>query len=130
MFVLIFLYVYILLRKLIQKDNSLLTQSDFSKFKNLNISINNILVFAAVMNTGGIVSASYYMNCSPSAVSLSLKKFCTCFPEKLFSREGRCLIPTEEAQLLYNDISPAIRNLLYAMTSSTDISSTAVEQIS
>ncbi|WP_420808717.1 LysR family transcriptional regulator [Citrobacter tructae] len=82
------------------------------------------------MDTGGIAPASYYMNCSPSAISLSLKKFCSCFPDKLFNREGRRLIPTKEARLLYNEIAPAIKNLLYVMTPNMDISSTSIEQAS
>lgn len=86
----------------------MLTHADFAFFTQLNISINNILAFAAVMNSGGLLPASYYMNCSQASVSLSLKKFCTCFPSKLFNREGRCLNPTPEAFALYERIAPLI----------------------
>lgn len=129
LFVLTFLYVYMSLNKRRKRRNSMLSQSEFSQFTQLNISINNILVFAAVMNTGGIVPASYCMNCSPSAISLSLKKFCTNFPGKLFNREGRRLIPTEEAHLLYANITPAVKNLLHAMNCSINSSSEIAAQV-
>lgn len=86
----------------------MLTQSDYLFIKKLNISLNNVLVFAAVMNSGGLLPASYYMNCSQAAISVSLKKFCTCFPSKLFTRDGRRLIPTPEAIALYESIIPVI----------------------
>lgn len=93
----------------------MLKQSDYIFLTQLNVSINNILVFSAVMNTGGLLPASYFMNCSQSAVSLSLKKFCACFPTRLFHRDGRRLIPTNEAHEIYNNISPVIINLMKVM---------------
>lgn len=86
----------------------MLKQSDYIFLTKLNISLNNILVFAVVMNSGGLLPASYYMNCSQAAISVSLKKFCTCFPSKLFNRDGRRLIPTPEAIALYESMIPVI----------------------
>ena len=60
LFVLIFLYVYILLRKLIQKDNSLLTQSGFSKFKNLNISIDHTYAYLGASGSQRLSKASAF----------------------------------------------------------------------
>lgn len=93
----------------------MINQSDFHYFSNLNLSISNIFAFIAVMNTGGLLSASYYLNCSQPAVSISLKKFSSSFPFKLFTREGRRLMPTPHAFHLYERLTPLMLEMKKVM---------------
>ncbi|MGB7800960.1 LysR family transcriptional regulator [Buttiauxella sp.] len=71
----------------------------------INIDLNSVLYFSAVMNYKTIFNASVVMKCSPPTVSIMLKRFCSYFPVPLFEREGRCLKPTKYAIELHKMLS-------------------------
>lgn len=95
--------------------SALPVSSDYQFIQDLKINIRHIHVFAAVMSTGGVIPAAYHLNCAQSTISTLLKKFCMHFNYPLFIREGRCLMPTHEAQVLYiriNFLVSELRELL------------------
>lgn len=63
----------------------------------VDIDFKSILSFIAFVDAGGLYGASLVMGCSPSSVSLHLKKIRCYFRTPLFTREGRNLIPTAYA---------------------------------
>lgn len=68
------------------------------KYRHLmEVDFRSILVFIAFVETGSLYSASLILGCSPSSVSIHLKRVRNYFNEPLFIREGRNLEPTEYA---------------------------------
>lgn len=63
----------------------------------LEVDFRSIIVFIAFVETGSLYSASLILGCSPSSVSIHLKRVRHYFNEPLFIREGRNLEPTEYA---------------------------------
>lgn len=63
----------------------------------LEVDFRSILVFIAFIETGSLYSSSVMLGCSPSSVSIHLKRVRHYFNEPLFIREGRYLEPTEYA---------------------------------
>lgn len=63
----------------------------------MKFDFRSVLAFVAVVETGNIYSAAVLMGCSQPAISIYLKRMRSYFSEPLFTREGRCLIPTQSA---------------------------------
>ncbi|WP_442870754.1 LysR family transcriptional regulator [Citrobacter sp. Awk 4] len=63
----------------------------------MEIDFRTIIVFIVFVETGSLYSASLILGCSPSSVSIHLKRVRHYFHEPLFIREGRSLEPTEYA---------------------------------
>lgn len=63
----------------------------------MKFDFRSVLAFVAVVETGNIYSAAALMGCSQPAISIYLKRMRSYFSEPLFTREGRCLIPTQSA---------------------------------
>lgn len=70
----------------------------------LNIDFKAILVFIAFVESGDLYSTSLIVGCSPSSVSLQLKRVRCYFHKPLFTREGRNLNPTEYAVTVSNKL--------------------------
>lgn len=85
----------------ISKDNI-----DISKL--MAMDIKSILAFITVVESGNLYCASVYLGCSQPAISIYLKRVKSYFPERLFSREGRNLVPTEYALTLSKELKKSL----------------------
>lgn len=79
-----------------ETDNDLL---DFYS-RLMTIDIKAIIVFIIVLETDSSVNAARVLRCSPSTISLYLKRAQRHMGQQLFIREGRDLRPTAYALLL------------------------------
>ncbi len=70
-----------------------------------NIDLNLLTIFEAVYVHKGIVNAAKILNLTPSAISQSIQKLRTIFPDPLFIRKGRGVTPTTYATHLHEYIS-------------------------
>lgn len=80
-----------------------------------NIDLNLLTVFEAVYIHKGIVNAARVLNLTPSAVSQSIQKLRTTFPDPLFIRKGQGVTPTAYAAHLHEYISQGFESILCAL---------------
>ena len=66
-----------------------------------NIDLNLLTIFEAVYVHKGIVNAARVLNLTPSAISQSIQKLRTIFPDPLFIRKGQGVTPTAYASHLH-----------------------------
>lgn len=86
----------------------------------LEVDFRSIIVFIAFVETGSLYSASLILGCSPSSVSIHLKRVRHYFNEPLFIREGRNLEPTEYAINLSQQLKSLFINLDTFVTKGKD----------
>lgn len=85
-------------------------------FKTLrNIDLNLLTIFEAVYVHKGIVNAAKILNLTPSAISQSIQKLRTIFPDPLFIRKGQGVTPTTYATHLHEYISQGLESILGAL---------------
>lgn len=86
-------------------DRELLIAIDRFDFK-------GALLFMAVVDTGSLKAAATLLGYSLPSVSLLLKRYRIKNSKDYFTREGRNLVPTEEAILIANNMKLAFKSLL------------------
>jgi len=79
------------------------------------IDLNLLTIFEAVYIHKGIVNAARILNLTPSAISQSIKKLRTVFPDPLFIRRGQGVVPTSYATHLHEYISQGLESILGAL---------------
>lgn len=80
-----------------------------------NIDLNLLTIFEAVYVHKGIVNAAKILNLTPSAISQSIQKLRTLFPDPLFIRKGQGVTPTAYATHLHEYISQGLESILGAL---------------
>ena len=80
-----------------------------------NIDLNLLTIFEAVYVHKGIVNAARVLNLTPSAISQSIQKLRTIFPDPLFIRKGQGVTPTAYASHLHEYISQGLESILGAL---------------
>ncbi|WP_049857226.1 YbeF family transcriptional regulator [Trabulsiella odontotermitis] len=80
-----------------------------------NIDLNLLTIFEAVYVHKGIVNAAKVLNLTPSAISQSIQKLRTIFPDPLFIRKGQGVTPTAYALHLHEYISQGLESILGAL---------------
>jgi len=80
-----------------------------------NIDLNLLTIFEAVYVHKGIVNAAKVLNLTPSAISQSIQKLRTIFPDPLFIRKGQGVTPTAYATHLHEYISLGLESILGAL---------------
>ena len=80
-----------------------------------NIDLNLLTIFEAVYVHKGIVNAAKVLNITPSAISQSIQKLRTLFPDPLFIRKGQGVTPTAYAAHLHEHISQGLESILGAL---------------
>ncbi|MFW0767655.1 YbeF family transcriptional regulator [Trabulsiella odontotermitis] len=80
-----------------------------------NIDLNLLTIFEAVYVHKGIVNAAKILNLTPSAISQSIQKLRTIFPDPLFIRKGQGVTPTAYASHLHEYISQGLESILGAL---------------
>ncbi|ROP59251.1 DNA-binding transcriptional LysR family regulator [Enterobacter sp. BIGb0383] len=80
-----------------------------------NIDLNLLTIFEAVYVHKGIVNAAKILNLTPSAISQSIQKLRTIFPDPLFIRKGQGVTPTAYATHLHDYISQGLESILGAL---------------
>lgn len=80
-----------------------------------SIDLNLLTVFEAVYIHKGIVNAAKVLNLTPSAISQSIQKLRSTFPDPLFIRKGQGVIPTAYAAHLHEYINHGLESILYAL---------------
>lgn len=91
-------------------------EDDYPTFKALrNIDLNLLTVFEAVYIHKGIVNAARVLNLTPSAISQSIQKLRSTFPDPLFIRKGQGVTPTAYAAHLHEYISQGFESILCAL---------------
>lgn len=80
-----------------------------------NIDLNLLTIFEAVYVHKGIVNAAKILNLTPSAISQSIQKLRTIFPDPLFIRKGQGVTPTAYATHLHEYISQGLESILGAL---------------
>lgn len=80
-----------------------------------NIDLNLLTIFEAVYVHKGIVNAAKILNLTPSAISQSIQKLRTIFPDPLFIRKGQGVTPTTYATHLHDYISQGLESILGAL---------------
>ncbi|WP_293489986.1 YbeF family transcriptional regulator [Pluralibacter sp.] len=80
-----------------------------------NIDLNLLTIFEAVYVHKGIVNAAKILNLTPSAISQSIQKLRTIFPDPLFIRKGQGVTPTAYATHLHEYISQGLDSILAAL---------------
>ncbi|WP_336218960.1 YbeF family transcriptional regulator [Citrobacter amalonaticus] len=80
-----------------------------------NIDLNLLTIFEAVYVHNGIVNAARILNLTPSAISQSIQKLRTIFPDPLFIRKGQGVTPTTYATHLHEYISQGLESILGAL---------------
>ncbi|SFR02469.1 MULTISPECIES: YbeF family transcriptional regulator [unclassified Enterobacter] len=80
-----------------------------------NIDLNLLTIFEAVYVHKGIVNAAKVLNLTPSAISQSIQKLRTIFPDPLFIRKGQGVTPTAYATHLHEYISQGLESILGAL---------------
>nr|WP_318382815.1 YbeF family transcriptional regulator [uncultured Enterobacter sp.] len=80
-----------------------------------NIDLNLLTIFEAVYVHKGIVNAAKVLNLTPSAISQSIQKLRTIFPDPLFIRKGQGVTPTAYAAHLHEYISLGLESILGAL---------------
>ncbi|HFZ8993743.1 TPA: YbeF family transcriptional regulator [Citrobacter freundii] len=80
-----------------------------------NIDLNLLTIFEAVYVHNGIVNAAKILNLTPSAISQSIQKLRTIFPDPLFIRKGQGVAPTAYATHLHEYISQGLESILGAL---------------
>ncbi|MCJ8062576.1 YbeF family transcriptional regulator, partial [Staphylococcus aureus] len=80
-----------------------------------NIDLNLLTIFEAVYVHKGIVNAAKILNLTPSAISQSIQKLRTIFPDPLFIRKGQGVTPTTYATHLHEYISQGLESILGAL---------------
>lgn len=80
-----------------------------------NIDLNLLTIFEAVYVHKGIVNAAKVLNLTPSAISQSIQKLRTIFPDPLFIRKGQGVTPTAYASHLHEYISLGLESILGAL---------------
>ncbi|WP_244212430.1 YbeF family transcriptional regulator [Buttiauxella izardii] len=91
-------------------------EDDYPTFKALrNIDLNLLTVFEAVYVHKGIVNAAKVLNLTPSAISQSIQKLRSTFPDPLFIRKGQGVTPTAYAAHLHEYISQGFESILCAL---------------
>ena len=78
-----------------------------------NIDLNLLTIFEAVYVHKGIVNAAKVLNLTPSAISQSIQKLRSIFPDPLFIRKGQGVTPTAYAAHLHEYISQGLESILY-----------------
>lgn len=63
-----------------------------------------MLVFVLVVETGSLLAAARVLGRTEAAVSLCLSRFRSRCTLPLFTREGRALVPTPQAQILAREL--------------------------
>ena len=85
-------------------------------FKTLRgIDLNLLTVFEAVYIHKGIVNAAKVLNLTPSAISQSIQKLRSTFPDPLFIRKGQGVTPTAYAAHLHEYFSQGLESILCAL---------------
>jgi DNA-binding transcriptional LysR family regulator len=91
-------------------------EDNYPTFKTLhNIDLNLLTVFEAVYVHKGIVNAAKVLNLTPSAISQSIQKLRSTFPDPLFIRKGQGVTPTAYAAHLHEYISLGFESILCAL---------------
>ncbi|KIQ53286.1 YbeF family transcriptional regulator [Citrobacter rodentium NBRC 105723 = DSM 16636] len=80
-----------------------------------NIDLNLLTIFEAVYVHKGIVNAAKILNLTPSAISQSIQKLRSIFPDPLFIRKGQGVTPTTYASHLHEYISQGLESILGAL---------------
>jgi len=80
-----------------------------------NIDLNLLTIFEAVYIHKGIVNAAKVLNLTPSAISQSIQKLRSTFPDPLFIRKGQGVTPTAYAAHLHEYISQGFESILCAL---------------
>ncbi|MGG7445341.1 YbeF family transcriptional regulator [Kosakonia oryzendophytica] len=80
-----------------------------------NIDLNLLTIFEAVYVHKGIVNAAKVLNLTPSAISQSIQKLRSIFPDPLFIRKGQGVTPTAYASHLHEYISQGLESILGAL---------------
>ena len=85
-----------------------------------NIDLNLLTIFEAVYVHRGIVNAAKVLNITPSAISQSLNKLRSVFPDPLFIRKGQGVMPTAFATQLHLHVSTGMEAFLNALDFTAD----------
>lgn len=80
-----------------------------------NIDLNLLTIFEVVYVHKGIGNAARILNLTPSAISQSIQKLRTIFPDPLFIRKGQGVTPTAYATHLHGYISQGLESILGAL---------------
>ncbi|XTZ37301.1 YbeF family transcriptional regulator [Salmonella enterica] len=80
-----------------------------------NIDLNLLTIFEAVYVHKGIVNAAKVLGLTPSAISQSIQKLRSIFPDPLFIRKGQGVTPTAYASHLHEYISQGLESILGAL---------------
>lgn len=80
-----------------------------------NIDLNLLTIFEAVYIHRGVVNAAKILDLTPSAISQSIKKLRSIFPDPLFIRRGHGIVPTSYATHLHEYISQGLESILGAL---------------
>ncbi|MTH44884.1 YbeF family transcriptional regulator [Intestinirhabdus alba] len=80
-----------------------------------NIDLNLLTIFEAVYVHKGIVNAAKILNLTPSAISQSIQKLRSIFPDPLFIRKGQGVTPTTYATHLHEYVSQGLESILGAL---------------
>lgn len=75
------------------------------------LNTRHLEVIHAVIERGGVVNAAETLNVSQPAISRMIRSAELELGLKLFERIGRKLVPTEDAELLFDEISPVLASL-------------------
>lgn len=87
-----------------------------SHYELLQKDIKPLIALVSVVETGNVYGAAVLMGCSQPAVSVYLKQVQKLFNDRLFTRNGRSLIPTEYALKLVKELR-ACFDMIYSVLS-------------
>jgi DNA-binding transcriptional LysR family regulator len=75
-----------------------------SQYQLIQKDIKGLIALVCVVEAGNVYGAAIMMGCSQPAVSVYLKQVQKLFNDRLFTRHGRSLIPTEYAMRLVKEL--------------------------
>lgn len=79
------------------------------------IDLNDLLVFAAVVETGGFTAAAQRLGVAPAKVSVEVARLESQLGVALFARTTRRVVPTEAGQALHAQCAPLLQGLRTAV---------------
>jgi len=80
-----------------------------------HIDLNDLVVFAAVADTGGFSKAALRLGVAPAKVSLEVARLETRLGTTLFTRTTRRVVPTEAGRALHEECAPLLLQLRAAI---------------
>ncbi|MGF1695327.1 LysR substrate-binding domain-containing protein [Vibrio kyushuensis] len=87
-----------------------------------DIDLNLLKTFSAVMRVQSITKASQVLECSPSAVSLSISRLKKKLGHELFLREGNSIRPTQFANSLHQNLGQSLSLIESTLNAVADFS--------